>query len=182
MCAMDIERARLLGPIGCWKVGNLTSDRGTLAYQAPAPLPGGGFDVALDERCARGFCLPKDAKISPDKIAHLSWSFDGKKLAALVGEDVHLFDVSSKAHESSFSIHGEGRRIGPGRDPLVGDEVFVEGPARRSHVWSVFKTDGGRRTDRSARLKRPQDGRANHGSFLVPTRRTSRSPNRDSRR
>jgi hypothetical protein len=143
VCAIDIERQRLLGPIGCWKVGNLTSDKGSLSYEVPAPLPASGFDVALADNCARGFCLPKDAKIPPDKIAHMSWSYDGKKVAVLVGEDVHLFDAASKAHESSFSVRGE---KGVSADPVAvhyaGDEIFVEaGQAPHISVW-VFKADG----------------------------------------
>jgi hypothetical protein len=169
VCAIDIERQRLLGPIGCWKVGNLTGATGSLAYDVPAPLPASSFDVALDDSCARGFCLPKDAKVPPDKIAHVSWSYDRKKVAVLVGEDVHLFDASSKAHESSFSVRGD---KGVSEDPvavhLVGDEIFIEaGQAPHVSVW-VFKSDGkplgpiealGAKDHKTVEL--------HHGSFLM---------------
>ncbi|HEV7554456.1 MAG TPA: hypothetical protein VGO00_03310, partial [Kofleriaceae bacterium] len=92
LCAVDADKSRLLGSVGCWKIENLNVEKGTLSYQAPQPLPGSSYDVHLDDRCTRGFCLPKDAKIPADRIAHVSWNLDSTKIAILVGDDVHLFD------------------------------------------------------------------------------------------
>jgi hypothetical protein len=141
LCAIDSDRTRLLGPVGCWKV-DLAS--GALEYQAPSPLPGHNIDVSLDDRCARGFCLPKEVKLGSTKIAHIAWSLDRAKVAVLVGDEVHLFDAASKAHESSFGVRGE---KGVTNDPFavhyIGDMVFVEGVDQGpySAVWG-YKTDG----------------------------------------
>lgn len=141
VCAVDGERDRLLGPVGCWVV-DLGS--GALKYQAPAPLNGHGFAVKLSDHCARGYCLPKDAKVEA-KIAHIVWSPDASKVAVAAGDDVHLFDAASKAHEKSFSIRGDKGVTG---DPVglywASDAIFVEasdgGPA--AQVW-MFKAEGG---------------------------------------
>jgi hypothetical protein len=143
VCAIDTDRSRLLGPIGCWKLDNLLADRPTLSSQGSSSMPGGSYDVLLDDRCARGYCLPKDAKIPADRIAHLGWSLDGSKLALLVGDDVHLFDAASKSHESTFSTRGD---KGVPNDPiavhLVKDTIFVEGnEGQHTSVWE-FKLDG----------------------------------------
>jgi hypothetical protein len=141
VCAIDHERDRLLGPVACWKVDVQTGD---LEYQKPAPIPGRGFPVRLEEHCARGYCLPKDAK-GDAKIAHMVWSPDGSKVAVQVGDDIHLYDAASKAHESKFSIRGD---KGVSSDPIrlywVGDSIFVEGSdgATTSPVW-VFKAADG---------------------------------------
>ncbi|HEY1554610.1 MAG TPA: hypothetical protein VGF94_07215 [Kofleriaceae bacterium] len=141
VCAVDVDRSRLLGPVGCWKVA---VDTGALSYTDPAPLPGGSLDVLLADRCARGFCLPADTKLAGTKIAHMSWSVDGKQVAVLVGDDVHLFDAASKNHVSAFTIRGD---KGLTNDPIavhyVGDVIFVEGADQGpySAVWQ-FKTDG----------------------------------------
>jgi hypothetical protein len=140
VCAIDTDRTRLLGSIACWKLDLKT---GVLEYRDPAPLPGRNFDVKLDDRCARGFCLPKDAKLG-DGVAHVAVSLDGTKLATLVGTDVHIFDYASRTHQSSFSITGD---KGVTNDPIavhfVGDALFVEGADKGpySAVW-VFKGDG----------------------------------------
>src|SRR5262249_44914518 len=47
LCAVDHERDRLLGPVACWKLDVQTGD---LEYQKPAPLPGHGFPVKIDDR------------------------------------------------------------------------------------------------------------------------------------
>jgi len=141
VCAIDTDETRLLGPVACWKV-DLGS--GALVYQPAAPLPGRGISVLLDDRCARGYCLPKDAKVPSTKIARMAWNSEGSKVAVLVGDDVHLYDASSRAHESSFSIRGE---KGVTNDPVavhwVGDTLFVEGADQGpfSAVWA-FKADG----------------------------------------
>ncbi|CAN5916931.1 hypothetical protein BH11MYX3_BH11MYX3_27310 [soil metagenome] len=141
VCAIDTDETRLLGPVACWKV-DLAS--GALVYQPAAPLPGRGISVLVDDRCARGFCLPKDAKAPASKIARMSWNNDNSKVAVLVGDDVHVYDASSKAHESSFSIRGD---KGVTNDPVaihwVGDVLFVEGADNGpfSAVWA-FKADG----------------------------------------
>jgi hypothetical protein len=144
LCAIDIDKARRLGNVGCWKVENLTVEKGTLAYQPLKPLAAANYDVQLADRCARGYCLPKDAKIPADKTARMSWNLDGSKVAILVGDDVHLFDTSSKSHDSTFSIRGDKGLPGePSALHFAGDAVFVEGGSDATHtnVW-VFKTDG----------------------------------------
>jgi len=141
VCAIDNDRSRLLGPVGCWK---LALDTGALTYEAPAPLPGGSFDVLLDDHCARGFCLPKEAKVAGIKVAHLGYNLDDSKVAMLVGDDVHIFDVASKAHQSSFPIRGDkGLTNDPVAVHFVGDAIFVEGADQGpySAVWE-FKSDG----------------------------------------
>ena len=140
VCAIDTDRTRLLGPVGCWKVAL----DGSLTYQAPAPLPGRNIDVLLDGRCARGFCLPSDAKLDGVKVAHIAWNLDGSKVAVLAGDQVHLFDASTKAHQSSFSIRGDkGVTDDPFAVAFVGDAIFVQGADEGpfSAVWQ-FKTDG----------------------------------------
>ncbi len=141
VCAVDDERERLLGRIACWKVAVETGD---LTYQKPLAVPGRGYPVKIDDRCARGYCLPKDAKADA-KIAHLAWSPDGAKVAVNVGDDVHIFDAASKARESSFSIRGD---KGVAGDPVwlywAGDLIFVEASdgGTNASVW-VFKAADG---------------------------------------
>lgn len=141
VCAIDTDETRLLGPVACWKI-DLAS--GSLVYQPGAVLPGRGISVLLDDRCARGFCLPKDAKAPSTKIARMAWNGDHSKVSVLVGDDVHVYDAASKAHESSFSIRGD---KGVTNDPTaihwVGDVLFVEGADQGpfSAVWA-FKADG----------------------------------------
>jgi hypothetical protein len=143
VCAMDNDTDRMLGPIACWKI-DLAS--GGLAYREPSPLPGRGFAVALDGkdgRCARGYCLPRDAKVD-NKRGHIAWALEGKKVAVVVDDDVHLFDAESKDHESSFTIRGD---KGVTNDPrnvfFVGESLVVEGydDGPYAAAW-VFKTDG----------------------------------------
>ena len=144
LCAVDRDKDRLLGPVGCWKI-DLAS--GNLAYQDPSStvLPGGNVDVNLDDHCARGFCLPKEAKVAGTGPAHMSWNLDGTKVAVLVGDEVHVFDASSKAHETTFSVRGD---KGLTNDPLavhfVGDTIFVEGADQGpySAVWAFKAADG----------------------------------------
>jgi hypothetical protein len=142
VCAIDTDRTRLLGPVGCWKVA---VDTGALTYQdgMKTGLPGGNVDVLPDDQCVRGFCMPKDAKIADAKIAHMSSNLDGTKVAVLLGDDVHIFDGASKAHESAFSIRGDNGVTG---DPIavhfVGDAIFVEGAGEASATVWQFKNDG----------------------------------------
>ncbi|HET7501125.1 MAG TPA: hypothetical protein VFK02_08985 [Kofleriaceae bacterium] len=140
VCAIDQDRTRLLGPVGCWNIDVRT---GGLTYQPPAPLPGRGLSVLFDDRCARGFCLPGDAKVPTDSVALVAWNLEGSKVAVLAADAVHIFDAQTKAHESSFSIRGE---RGVTNDPQAvhwnGDAIFVEASdGTTSPVW-VFKPDG----------------------------------------
>jgi hypothetical protein len=143
VCAIDQERTRLLGPIGCWSIDVAGAKAGALTYQPAGPLPGRGFSVMFDDRCARGYCLPKDAAVPPDPVAHMAWNLDGSKVAVLSGEVVHIFDASSKAHEASFSIRGDkGVTSEPTAIHWNGNAIFVEASdATNSPVW-VFKPDG----------------------------------------
>lgn len=141
VCAIDTQEDRLLGPVACWKVDLGT---GGLSYISPTPLPGRGMQVQLDEGCARGFCLPQDALAEAGSTAHIAWHPGGGKVAVLAGDSVHLFEVSSKAHESSFSIRGDKGVTGtPIAVHWVGDALFVEATDETpsSAVW-VFKPDG----------------------------------------
>ncbi|MGE0550659.1 MAG: hypothetical protein AB7O24_15705 [Kofleriaceae bacterium] len=140
VCAIDDTPGRLLGTLGCWKV-NL--ETGGLTYQEPAPLRGHSLAVMLDGQCARGYCLPKDAKLPADKTVYMSWSEDGSQVAMLAGDEVHLFD-GSKAHTKAFSIRGDkGVTSTPIGVHLFNGAVLVEGndPATGTSVW-VFKPDG----------------------------------------
>jgi hypothetical protein len=141
VCAVDHERERLLGPVACWK---LDVQDGNLEYQKASPLPGHGFPAKLHDRCARGYCLPKDAKTDA-KVAHMTWSPDGSKVAVHAGDDIHLFDASSKARESSFSIRGDKGVSGEPKGLYwVGDSIFVEASdgGANSPVWIFKAADG----------------------------------------
>jgi hypothetical protein len=95
----------------------------------------------MDDRCARGFCLPANATVPGDKMAHIVWSPDGSKVGVLAGDQVHLFDANSKAHTAEFSIRGDKGVTGdPASIRWVNDALFVEG-ADSGSVW-VFKQDG----------------------------------------
>lgn len=140
VCAVDRDKSRLLGVVGCWKA-DLSS--GALEYKDMTPIPGGNVDVKLDDHCARGYCMPKEAKVSGD-VAHMSWNLDGSKVAVLVGDDVHIFDAGNKTHESSFSVRGDKGLTNNGiAVHYVGDTIFVEGADEGpySAIW-VFKQDG----------------------------------------
>jgi predicted small lipoprotein YifL len=140
VCAVDTDPSRLLGPVGCWKV-DLKS--GALAYYPPAPLPNRGFDALFDDNCVRGYCLPKTATVPANKIAHLVWNLDGKQVAVLAGDDVHIFDAAAKTHLSTFSVRGDkGITNEPFAIHWVGDTLLVEGSEGPfSGVW-VYKLDG----------------------------------------
>jgi hypothetical protein len=165
-CAIDGERERLLGPVACWIVDLGT---GELKYQKPAPLPGHGFAVKLDDRCARGYCLPKDAKVDA-KIGHIVWSPEGTKVAVNVGDEIHLFDAASKARESSFSVRGD---KGVSGDPIglywVGDSIFVVASdgAANSPVWSFKAADGASLGPLEGLGKGSKPVSTHGGSFLV---------------
>jgi hypothetical protein len=141
ICANDIDPSRLLGPIACWKVDLA---EGGLVYQAANPLPGRSLAVKLDGHCARGFCLPKEAKLPASGIVHMAWNEDGSKAAMVAGDEVHLFDGTARARESGFSIRGDkGVTNEPAGITWVGDALFIEGhdagPA--AYVFG-FKLDG----------------------------------------
>ncbi|MEO7730145.1 MAG: hypothetical protein ABIY55_04175 [Kofleriaceae bacterium] len=169
VCAIDQDRARLLGPVGCWTIEVTGAHPGALNYQPAAPLPGRGLAVTLDDRCARGYCLPKDAKAPAEPVALLTWNLDNSKVALLAGDQIHLFDAASKAHESSFSIRGDRAVTG---DPTAvhwnGAALFVEAKdGDASPVW-VFKPDGtlvGAIEPLGGRDKAPLSTR--NGSFLL---------------
>ncbi|MBS1121366.1 MAG: hypothetical protein H6Q90_3594 [Deltaproteobacteria bacterium] len=140
VCAHDTDRLRLLGLIACWKIDLASGD---LTYQAATPQPGRSFAVKLEGGCARDYCLPKDAKPPADGIAYVAWNQDGKKVAVLAGDDVHLFDAESKTRDSGFSVRGDKGVAGePTGLHWISEVVFVEGKdSAASGVW-VFKTDG----------------------------------------
>ena len=143
VCAIDQERTRLLGPVGCWSIEVAGAHPGALTYTAAAPLPGRGISVKLDDRCARGYCLPKDAAAPSDPLAQIAWNLDGSKVAVLAGDAVHIFDASTKAHESSFPIRGDKGVTGePSAVHWNGEAIFVEASdGAASPVWA-FRPDG----------------------------------------
>lgn len=137
VCAIDQEADRLLGPVGCWKI-DLAS--GKLEYKEPIPLPGRGYAVKLDKDCARGYCLPSAPESDVVQLVH---NLDDTKVAVLAGEEVHLFDAKSKAHESQFSIAGDkGVHGEPKSIYFVADTVLVDGGEGPNTALYVFKTDG----------------------------------------
>ena len=136
ICAIDQDASRLLGPVACWKVNVGTNE---LTYVAPAPLPGIGFQVKTDAKCARGYCLPESAPAAA--TAHIVWSPDGGKVAVAAGDQIHLFDTSNKSHLIEFPIRGDKGVTGEVTGLYwVGDSVFVSG-SETGGVW-VFKADG----------------------------------------
>src|SRR6185436_18139220 len=165
ICAVDHERDRLLGVIACWKV-EVTS--GDLEYTKPVPIPSRGYPVKLEDRCARGYCLPKDAKADA-KIAHMVWSPDASKVAVNVGDEIYLFDAASKARESNFSIRGD---KGVSSDPIqlywVADSIFVEGSdgAATSPVW-VFKAADGTQMGALEAIGKAGKPLSTHGGSFV---------------
>jgi hypothetical protein len=166
VCAIDEERERLLGVVACWQVNVKTGD---LTYQKAAPMPGRGYPAKIDDRCARGYCLPKDAKTDA-KVAHLAWSPDGGKVAVSFGDDIHLFDAASKARESSFPVRGD---KGVSGDPVrlfwVGDSIFVEASdgATTSPVWVFKAADGNQMGPLEGIGKGAKALSTSGGSFLV---------------
>jgi hypothetical protein len=146
LCAVDTDPARLLGPVGCWKIDLKNIDAKTnapgLVYQDPAPLPGHDVDVLVTKSCARAYCLP-DGKHFDGDVAHMSWSLDGTKVAVLAGSDVHVFDASGKAYQTSFPVGGDKGVTGkPVAVYFAGDLIFVEGRGDGlDAVWG-FKPDG----------------------------------------
>jgi hypothetical protein len=146
LCAVDTDSSRLLGTVACWKIDLKNVDPKTnapgLVPSDATPLPGHDVDVLLDGKCARGYCLPDNAKVDGN-VAHMSWSLDGKQVAVLVGDDVHLFDAAAKSHASSFSTKVD---KGPSAPPVAvyfaGDTLFVEGrDDNTDSIWG-FKADG----------------------------------------
>jgi len=136
ICANDTERSRLLGPIACWKVD---LGEGGLTYKAAEPLPGRNLTVKLDGRCARGHCLPKDAKLPEDNVVHMAWNIDGSKAVVIAGDDAHIFDATAKSRESGFTIRGDkGVTDEPTAVDWVGEAIFVQNAA---NVFA-FKVDG----------------------------------------
>jgi hypothetical protein len=143
VCAIDQDRTRLLGPVACWSVAVSGNSPGALTYQDATPLPGRGLSVMLDDRCARGFCLPKEAKVPTDPVALMAWNLDGNKVAVLVGDDLHLYNAATKAHEASFSIRGDKGVTGdPTEIDWNGDALFVQATDGTAAPVFVFKPDG----------------------------------------
>ncbi|HEX3760356.1 MAG TPA: hypothetical protein VHW23_16685 [Kofleriaceae bacterium] len=143
VCAIDQDRTRLLGPVACWSVAVSGPNPGALSYQDAAPLPGRGLAVMLDDRCARGFCLPKDAKVPTDPVALMAWNLDNTKVAVLVGDDLHIFNAQTKAHETSFSIRGDKGVTGdPTEIDWNGDAIFVQATDGTASPVFVFKPEG----------------------------------------
>jgi hypothetical protein len=143
VCAIDQDRTRLLGPVACWSIAVSGGTPGALTYQEAAPLPGRGLAVMLDDRCARGFCLPKDAKVPGDQVALIAWNLESTKVAVLVGDDLHIYNAQTKAHETSFSIRGDKGVTGdPTEIDWNGDAIFVQATDATASPVFVFKPDG----------------------------------------
>jgi hypothetical protein len=141
ICANDIDRQRLIGPVACWQVdiGNAA-----LVYQQASQLPGRNLSVKLDDRCARGYCIPNGAQIPGDKIVHMATNANGSKVVVVAGDDAHIYDATARSRESGFSIRGDkGVTNDPAAVHWIGNMIFIEGhdqgPA--GYVWA-FKADG----------------------------------------
>ncbi len=166
ICAIDVDPSRLLGPVACWKVG---IGDGSLVYQPPAVLPGRSVAVKLDDRCARGYCIPKDAKMPEDKIVHMATSPDNSKVVVVAGDDAHIFDAAGRSRESGFSIRGDkGVTNNPSAVHWVGSSIFIEGadagPA--SYVFA-FKSNGEAIGPLMSLDKKEMMLSTNGGSFIV---------------
>ncbi|CAN5409105.1 hypothetical protein BH11MYX1_BH11MYX1_45220 [soil metagenome] len=140
LCAVDVDGTRLLGPVGCWKVDleSKTDGKVPLVYRAPAPAPGHSISTKLHDGCGWGFCSPgKNAS----GVVEMSWNADGSKVAMLAGTDVHIFDVASKKHLSTFGIAGDKGVSGQASAiHFVGDSIVIEGGSD-DNAW-VWKADG----------------------------------------
>jgi hypothetical protein len=166
ICATDVDPSRLIGPVACWKVG---IGDGSLVYQPAAVLPGRNVTVKLDDRCARGFCIPKDAKLPEDKVVHMATNPDGTKVVVIAGDDAHIFDAASRARESGFSIRGDkGVSNSPSAVHWVGGTIFIEGrdagPA--SYVFA-FKSSGESVGPLMSLDKKETQLNTHGGSFIV---------------
>ena len=143
VCAIDQERTRLLGPIACWSVAVSGPNPGALSYQDATPLPGRGLAVLLDDHCARGFCLPKDARLPADGVAQMAWNLESTKVAVLAGDDLHIFNAQTKAHETSFSIRGDKGVTGdPTEIDWNGEAIFIQANDGAASPVFVFKPEG----------------------------------------
>ena len=140
LCAVDTDPSRLLGTIACWKVEDFAE--GKLAYKEQNLLPTRNTTVKLDNRCARGYCIPKESKVG--ELAHVALSEDGSKAVVVTGDDAHIFDTTARSREGGFSIRGDkGVSNEPQAVYWLGDTIFIHGadagPA--SYVFA-FKLDG----------------------------------------
>jgi len=180
VCAIDIEPDRLLGRS---RAGRSTSRRRRSASCPSLPLRSRAVASRQARRSLRaGYCLPKDAKVPGDRIVHMTWHPDGAKVAVVVGDDLHLYDAASKAHEKSFSIRGEKGVLGtPNAVHWVGDVLYVEGSDDASAAVWAFKPDGTAiGAIEAIGTTKPASTRG--GSFSVLDRTGSRSRSRASRR
>jgi hypothetical protein len=139
VCAIDTDDSRMLGPVGCWKIDLAT---GGLTYKSPEALPGRGFWVGLDDKCARGYCLPKDAKAEGKAL--IAWEAEGSKVAVLVGDTVHLFDGGTKDHTSSFPITGDKGATGEAIGLYFANATVAVEAKDEASISSLFmfKADG----------------------------------------
>jgi hypothetical protein len=139
VCALDDNQDRLLGTVACWRI-NLAN--GELEYKGTQLPPARAVWVKLDDNCARGYCLPKGAKAGSKAL--IARDLEGKKVAVLSADDVHLFDADSKEHATAFSIRGDkGLTNDPKGMVFLGEHLAIEGADEGpySAVW-VFKADG----------------------------------------
>jgi hypothetical protein len=145
MCAIDTDESRLIGPVACWDIDPKAEK---LTYRAPTPLPGRGFPVRLDDRCARGYCLPEDALIPAPPIVHIAWSHGGDKVAvAIPGSEpeIHIFIAADKTHVATIKPKdGEKAMTNDLAGILfVGDVVAAIGvPNDTGAPVHLFKVDG----------------------------------------
>jgi hypothetical protein len=148
LCAFDTDTSRLLGPIACW---SLDLQSGALAYKAPQPLPGRGFAVRLDDRCARGYCLPEDVALPTPPVVHIAWSHGADKVAvAIPGSEpeIHVFGAGDKAHQGV--IKPKSAELAEKALPtdlagvlFVGDVIAAVGsPGDAGAAVFLYKTDG----------------------------------------
>jgi hypothetical protein len=144
LCAMDHDPSRSLGAVGCWTI-DLAA--GGLAFRDRNAIPGRGYSATVQAECVRGYCLPKDQEVTAGAPALIAWNLDGKQVAVVVGEQVHLFDAESKELAKSFSLQdpAQGDKVIPGAAKglwFLGENLFLQGGEGNAASMWMYKSDG----------------------------------------
>jgi hypothetical protein len=129
---------------GCWGVDG----KGALSARATSPIPGTAVAVDAAKGCHEGLCWkPPGEDAAFDKV-RVAMHPDGKRAAALVGEDVTIYDVASKKATLTFPLRKNGDLVGEhevSNGPVTlwfaGEGVFIlgldAGPAGALFPYSV---------------------------------------------
>lgn len=166
VCAIDHDADRLLGAAGCWTIDLAGSG---LAFRDRNAIPGRGYHAAVNDHCVRGYCVPKDQEVGSK--ASIAWSLDGKQVAVLAGESVHIFDAETKDLAKTVALKdgaaGDKAITGEATNLwFVGDSLFVQGGEGKSTIW-VYKTDGTAQGPLLSLGKGNPPVEMAHGSFSV---------------